>query len=320
MSQFFEYTKNGIRFKGFQDLRKTLVEAWEATFGSEIDTSPTSPDGHHIDLEAATINSVAEMIQVVATNLNREQASGQFLDLLAALLGLERMEGETDDELRSRMDVADRTGFATYDGMLTYLQGFLGTNFSLKVNDEPYEDEDGIPGHKFRVTLSNAVYSAIEEQVEAGEIENADNYVAQLIWNCKGAGIGSDGNKSGIATDKSGLTHTIHFSLPTTVEIEVSVELSLYTEEAFPHSGTTDVHDAIVGWATGTGAWASPEYVPGKDVIPARFYTPILTVPGISSAVIKVRKVGSTEWSTSPIEVGSQEMAVLTSVSVEVVE
>lgn len=319
MSQFFEYTESGIRFKGFQDLRKTLVEAWEATFGSEIDTSPTSPDGHHIDLEAATINSVAEMIQVVATNLNREQAAGQYLDLLAAFLGLERMEDETDAELRARMDVADRTGFATYDGMLTYLQGYIGSNFSLKVNDEPTSDEDGIPGHKFRVTLSNAVYAAIEEKVESGEIENADNYVAQLIWNCKPAGIGPDGNKTGIAKDKIGLNHTMKFSLPTSVEIEVSVSLTLYAEEAFPQSGETDVRDAIVGWATGTGPWANPEYVPGKDVIPARLYTPILTVPGISSAVIKVRKAGESSWETSPISIGSQEMATLTSVSVEVV-
>ena len=51
MSQFFEYTDSGIRFKGFQDLRKSLVESWEATFGEDIDTSPTSPDGHHIDLD-----------------------------------------------------------------------------------------------------------------------------------------------------------------------------------------------------------------------------------------------------------------------------
>ena len=126
MSQFFEFTPSGIKFKGFQEIRTSLKDAWETTFGVQLDDSPTSPDGHHIDLEAATVNSVAEMIQAVCTTMNREQATGQYLDLLAAFLGLQRNDGETDAELRARMDVADRSGMATYDGMLTYLRNHLG--------------------------------------------------------------------------------------------------------------------------------------------------------------------------------------------------
>lgn len=318
MSQFFEYTSSGIRFKGFQDIRATLVSAWKATFGEALDTDPTSPDGHHIDLETATVNSVAEMIQAVCTTMNREQATGQYLDLLAAFLGLQRNDGETDAELRARMDVADRSGMATYDGMLTYLRNHLGNSVNMAVNDEPTTDSDGIPGHHFRVTVSNAAYSAIEALVESGEIADADDYIAQLIWNCKAAGITGDGNKTGHAKDLVGMKHDVKFSLPENIGIDVSVTISLYAEEAFPTEGIQMVRDAIIGWAAGTGSWAKAEYVPGKDVIPERLYTPIMTVPGIASAVIKVRKSSETDWETTPISITSQEMAVISTVAVEV--
>ena len=255
MSQFFEYTSSGIRFKGFQDIRATLVSAWKATFGEALDTDPTSPDGHHIDLEAATVNSVAEMIQAVCTTMNREQATGQYLDLLAAFLGLQRNDGETDAELRARMDEADSSGMATYDGMLTYLRNHLGKTVNMKANDEPDTDEDGIPGHHFRVTIPNDIYSNLEALVEAGELANADNHISQQIWNCKAAGITGDGNKTGTAKDIIGTTHKVKFSLPENIGIDVSVTLSLYAEEAFPNEGTAMVRDAIIGWAAGTGSW-----------------------------------------------------------------
>lgn len=318
MAQFFEYTDSGIRFKGFQDLRKTLVEAWEATFGSEIDSSPTSPDGHHIDLEAATINSVAEMIQAVANTMNRNQATGEYLDLLAAFLGLERLDGETDEELRTRMDKASVFGFATLDGMTTFLQNALGSSVVVKVNDEPVQDADGIPGHSFRVVVPSSVYSDLQGRAESGEIDGADDYIAQMTWTCKPAGIKSDGNLSGFAVDKSGQKHQVNFSVPTNVEIEVQVILSLYDEETFPDNGEEMVHDAIIDWSTGNGTWVKAEYTAGKDVIPARFYVPILSVPGISSAELKVRKAGYSTWTSNNIGINSQEIATLSQVDVSV--
>lgn len=305
MSQFFEYTDSGIRFKGFQDLRQTLVDAWKATFGEGLDTTPTSPDGHHIDLEAATVNSIAEMLQAVANTMSRNQATGQYLDLLAALLGLSRNDGETDAELRVRMDAADTSGLATYDGMLTYLRNVLGSDTGLKENYEPTTDSDGIPGHSFRVVVPTDNPATSDD-------------IAQAIWNCKPCGIKPDGNNSGIATDKIGMKHSIKFSRPTSVNIDVQVVLSLYNEETFPVGGEYVVRDAIVAWSVGASPWAAAEYTPGKDVIPERLYTPILTIPGISSALIKVRKTGETEWQIGNIAISSQELAVLQNVDVSV--
>ena len=237
MAQFFEFAANGIRFTGFQNIRQALKDAWETTFGVQLDDSPTSPDGHHIDLETKTINSVLEAVQVVTTMLNRNQAKGVFLDYQASFLGIDRNEDETDDELRARMNSADTSGMATYDGMLTYLRDQIHSSVNLLQNEEPETNEDGIPGHQFRVVIPQAVYDALVEKEESEEIASADNYIAQKVWNCKPAGIKADGNKTGIAVDIAGLNHDVKFSLPQDVEVEISVALTLYDEESFPTGG-----------------------------------------------------------------------------------
>lgn len=319
MSQFFEFTSSGIKFSGFQDVLQSLKDAWETTFGVQLDDSPTSPDGHHIALEAKTIYSVMEAMQVITTMLNRNQAVGQFLDILAAFVGISRNEDETDDELRSRIDSASTSGLATYDGMLTYLRDQIHASVNLLRNDEPTASEDGIPGHSVRAVIPQAVYDALVEKEDEGEIASADDYIAQKVWDCKPAGIRTDGNDQGTATDAAGLTHAVKFSLPQDVGIEVKVELTLYTEESFPTGGEEAVRQSIAGWATGTDGWAKAEFVPGKDVIPEHFYVPILKVSGIESAVISLRRAGTSTWNAGRIAVSSQETAKLASISVEVV-
>lgn len=319
MAQFFEFTPNGIKFTGFQDVRQSLKDAWETTFGVQLDDSPTSPDGHHIDLESKTIYSVMEAMQVITTMLNRNQAVGQFLDILAAFVGISRNEDETDDELRSRIDSASTSGLATYDGMLTYLRDQIHASVNLLRNDEPTASEDGIPGHSVRAVIPQVVYDALVGKEDEGEIASADDYIAQKVWDCKPAGISTDGNKTGTAIDASGLSQSVKFSLPQDVGIDVKVELKLYTEESFPTGGEEAVRQSITGWATGTDGWAKAEFVPGKDVIPEHFYVPILKVSGIESAVISLRKAGTSTWSASRIDVSSQETAKITAISVEVV-
>lgn len=190
---------------------------------------------------------------------------------------------------------------------------------NLLRNDEPTANADGLPGHSVRAVIPQDVYDALVEKEDEGEIESADNYIAQKVWDCKAAGIRTDGNKTGTAIDAAGVAQPTRFSLPQDVNIEVKVELTLYTEESFPTGGEEAVRKSIAGWATGTDGWPKAEFIPGKDVIPEHFYTPILKVSGIESAVVSLRKAGSSTWSASRIAISSQETAKLTSISVEVV-
>lgn len=297
MAQLFTFDDGGIKFLGFQEIRKSIKDDWKATFGQEIDLSETSPDGHHVDLEIKTIDSVTQMLKSVISNMNRSTAAGEYLDFLAAFLGLKRGDGETDESLRARMDAANVQGLATGDGMLTYLQDRVSPMVGLSINDEPTANDDGIPGHSFRVTVPTG-YS----HSDADGNDDTANHVAQAIWDCKPAGIRASGNRSGTATAASGQEFTVSYSVPETAAIHVSVEISIYGEEAYP--GDDTVKEKLL-------AFSRTEFTPGKDVIPFRLGASLLGISGIKDASVKVRKSTDSDWTSSPIPISSEQTAVI---------
>lgn len=84
-------TDAGISIKSFRELRVELQEEWAKAFGDAIDLSPTSVDGHHLDLECKTITSVSQLIQAVADNLDPSKATGVWLDILGDYKSMTRI-------------------------------------------------------------------------------------------------------------------------------------------------------------------------------------------------------------------------------------
>ena len=85
-------TDAGIAIQSFQELRDDLKKEWEAVFGDAIDLSPTSVDGHHIDLECKTITSISQLIQAVANNLDPKKATGVWLDIIGDYKAMNRIK------------------------------------------------------------------------------------------------------------------------------------------------------------------------------------------------------------------------------------
>lgn len=302
--QYFQFTDNGIVFIGFQDVRESLKADWRRIFGNDIDLSPTSPDGHHVDLEANTINSLNEGLRVVTSCFNRRQAKGQFLDFLAAFIPLSRNEGESDEQFRARMDAADVDGLCTTTGMETYLMDHVGSDVSLTVNDED-SVVDGITPHAFRVTVPSAN-------------PTDDDDIAQAIFECKAAGIKSCGNVAATA-HYNGRDYQVRFSRPVDVQVDIKIVIHKYDEEAFPVDGAEQIERSIRAWASGSAPFGIAEYKPGKDVIPSRLFVPIFRVPGIKYPEISVRR-NEGEWTGSVLPISSEETAVIKDISVEVVD
>lgn len=84
-------TDKGLSRKTYQEIRDELRAAWIATYGSAVDLSASSPDGHQIDLEASTISSIAELVQAVYARLNVDGASGIWLDIFASYRNMTRI-------------------------------------------------------------------------------------------------------------------------------------------------------------------------------------------------------------------------------------
>lgn len=304
-SGFFVFNDGGVKFSGFPELRSVLENRWKATFGDDIDLSPTSPDGHHVDLEARTISSVLEGLELITSGMNRQQATGLFLEFLAAFLKLSRNPGESDASLRRRMDEAESDGRCTFDAMYTYLKEHIGPDIAVALNDGS-EYVDGMPPHSFRVTVPT-------------ENETSNDDIAKFVWLCKPGGIETCGNSSGTTKDASGRLRVVNFSRPSRFPFDIRVELSLYTEETFPSEGKEIVKSRIRDWCNGEGLWNLPAYNPGTDIMPIRIIVPVLSVSGIAGAKIYVRTTKNNEWTTDTISVNSEQKADVNEIEVFVV-
>lgn len=254
-------TASGITIKSFREIREALEKDFKGTFGYDLNTSSSSPDGMLIDLFAYAAMEAAQTVQAALANLDVATAEGVFLDRIATIAGIARDPGETDASLRDRIGKAEFGGMATFDGMLTYLFDKLGGGISMKSNEEP-EEMGGIPGHSVAVYVNQSVTSS-------------DDEIAAAIWHCKPAGIRTHGSSSGKVTDKAGFEHEVKFtrieSLPMTLEVTVKE----YVEETLPDDYDAKIKAAIV-------EWAKDQYTPGKDIIIQRLASPIYdNVPGI---------------------------------------
>lgn len=291
---------NGLSVRAYREIRETLAEKMKGIFGSDLDLSPSSPDGQLLDLFCYAYSDVAEALQAGLSQLDIASAEGTFLDNLATLKGLQRGEGESDESLRSRVLDDKNLGLATFDGMLTYLRDTLGPLVALEENKEPTTDSSGVPGHSVAVYIPES-YSEI-----------ADDDIAQAIWNCKPAGIRAFGTDSGTATDVAGTEHDVNFFRVTlTTPFYMKVTITEYTEEKLPTDYVYELKSAIANWAV-------TEYTRGKDIIPQRAIQAVYMVPGIDTVNVEVSTNG-TSWTTSRIPVSQAGFASLPAENITIV-
>lgn len=254
-------TASGITIKSFREIREALEKDFKGTFGYDLNTSSSSPDGMLIDLFAYAAMEAAQTVQAALANLDVATAEGVFLDRIAAIAGIARDPGEPDASLRDRIGTAEFGGMATFYGMLTYLRDKLGGGISMKSNEEP-EEMGGIPGHSVAVYVPQSATSS-------------DDEIAAAIWHCKPAGIRTHGSSSGKVTDKAGFEHEVKFTRIESIPMTLEVTVKEYDEETLPDDYDAKIKAALV-------EWAKDQYTPGKDIIIQRLASPIYdNVPGI---------------------------------------
>lgn len=290
---------NGISVKSYREVRTALAERMLAIFGASLDLSPSSPDGQLLDLFCYAYNDAAQAIQGGYAELDVDSANGTFLDNIGRIIGIDR-EGRDDDEYRMVLTNAERSGLATYDNMLTYLRANVGAGVKLSANDEPTTDSDGIPGHTVCLYIPQSV-------------TKTDNEIAQAIWHCKPAGIGTYGVNSGTAVDAAGMPHTVRFSKITpSGPYYMKIIITQYEEEVLPVDFVSQIAHSVAEWAL-------TEYSAGKDVIPQRAIQAIYKVPGIDTVLVEVSSDGST-YSTDNIAIDASHYATLPEENISVVK
>jgi len=191
------------------------------------------------------------------------------------------------------LNLLQRAGTATLEGIKNKILAVTDVIQAIlieNVGDEP--DEDDRPAKSFQA------------YVLGGSSAN----IAKAIWDSKPAGIEAYGDISQDVVDSQGLTQTIKFSRPNSLNIYMVVNVVANSDEnegeIYPENGDQQIKDAIIDFVQG--------FKIGQDVIVNRLYTPVNTVPGVIGLEILIGTSASpTESDNIPVSV--TEIAVFDS-------
>lgn len=174
---------------------------------------------------------------------------------------------ETDEELRLRAAQSVQiAGKATVPAITSAIANVSGVSLvSVIENTTMYSDADGRPAKSYECVV----------------VGGADADIGETVWDTKPAGIQTYGNTVVVVTDDNDNEHGVYFSRPVDQYIHVTIEYSLYDEEAFPSGG----EDTMKSLITTAGNSLSV----GEDVIAKRLLGPLYSgISGVGNTTITV--------------------------------
>jgi len=136
---------------------------------------------------------------------------------------------------------------------------------------------NGVPAHNFLTV------------VRGGD----DDDIAAVVWTNTPQGIASYGTTTVSVTDAQGYSQDVKFTRPSPINIYFTVTIT--TDSDFPSTGSDDIKAAMV-------AYGQANFLIDDDVIMSEFYTPINTIPGITSIVLTI--------GTAPTPVGTANITI----------
>ena len=214
MSYFQPYIDaSGIHMPTYEDRLQDLLSAYRSIFGQEAELDPAVPDYQLLSVFARALDDTSALGVQAYNSRTPAYASGQALDLLLPQYGITREAGETDAEVRKRMNLATAArGFFSLESMEAAIREIPNvTHVQIRANDED-STADGIPAHTIAAYVNNG---------NAGQIADA-------IWRKKPPGIGTAGSVSRTVTDGQGNSHTVKFSRPLLAAVSFRIELRSY--------------------------------------------------------------------------------------------
>ena len=260
------------------------VAALEARFrsalGEDLDLAPETPQGQLIGVLAVTLAEVDEALVAVANGASRDRALGVQLDDLGSLLGIPRLEGETDNEYRSRYGrLTARNARGSTEAILAAVLEVEGVTDAL-IRENATEDAETVQGKSID-PHSNCVV------VDGG----SDANVAAAIGRSKPAGVGTSGDTTINVPHPGGWSVTIQFSRVSLVSLKAKLTLTL--GEDFPSDGTTRIIQRVIAHVNGLPL--------AQHLETQRLLADVLSVPGHTDTLGVGRKAGTVITGTGTV-------------------
>ena len=265
-------TAQGIEPTTLQGYIDALEAAFRSALGQDIDLAPETPAGQLVGTLALTLTEADEALVAVGNGMSRSRALGVQLDDLGSLLGIPRLEGETDDEYRARYGrLVARNARGSAESILAAVLSVEGvTDALIRENATAAEvTEQGKTIGAYSICLV----------VDGG----TDEAVAAAIAHSKPVGTGTIGETIVDVPHAGGWSVPIRLSRVTPVPIKVKLALTLVA--GFPSDGTSRIVIQVLDHVKGL--------TPGEYLTAQRLLADVLLVPGHTVNLGVGRKAGT---------------------------
>ena len=181
MSMLNYVTDYGIITVDVSEIKTQVENEFKAVFGDDLDTSAATPQGRLIEAETAARANMLEVIAYICNQINPNEATGQYLDSLAALTGCVRRQATRSSVIATLTGVAGTVIPANSEATTTE-----GNVFYLE--NEATIGENGSVEARFLSQETGAIPCA------AGELTGINSIVQgwETITNESSANMGSD--------------------------------------------------------------------------------------------------------------------------------
>ncbi len=265
-------TAQGIEPTTLQGYIDALEAAFRSALGQDLDLAPETPAAQLVGTLALTLTEVDEALVAVGNGMSRSRALGVQLDDLGSLLGIPRLEGETDDEYRARYGrLVARNATGSAEAILAAVLSVEGVADALIRENataaEVTEQGKTIGAHSICLVVDGGT----------------DEAVAAVIARTKPAGTGTSGETRVDVPHDGGWSVPIRLSRVTPVPIKVKLALTLMA--GFPSDGTSRIVMRVVEHVKGLAL--------GERLTAQRLLANVLLVPGHTVNLGVGRKAGT---------------------------
>ena len=265
-------TAQGIEPTTLQGYIDALEAAFRSALGQDIDLAPETPAGQLVGTLALTLTETDEALVAVGNGISRSRALGVQLDDLGSLLGIPRLEGETDDEYRARYGrLVARNARGSAEAILATVLSVEGvTDALIRENAtaaEVTEQGKTIGAHSICLVVDGGI----------------DEAVAAAIARSKPVGTGTSGETSVDVPHAGGWSVPIRLSRVTPVTIKVKLALTL--RAGFPSDGTSRIITLVQDHVK--------RLTIGERLTAQRLLADVLLVPGHTVNLGVGRKAGT---------------------------
>jgi len=91
-TSLISWSDNGLVIASYPDIKKAIIDKFKSIYGDDIDISTNTADGIYLEFYSLMINNLLQSFQTLYSNLNIQNATGYYLDILAALKNVKRKQ------------------------------------------------------------------------------------------------------------------------------------------------------------------------------------------------------------------------------------